>query len=244
MGERYRAIRNRRETSEFGQDASPEKYQAIRRPNMEEQDYSSCFKDVKEFEESRELEPCLDTFQQEKWEGLEEEERKAAISELADYNAEELGIEEPPDIDYYWGENANEYGGYSYERNRIFINEYNMNDSLEMVDTVSHEYRHCYQYERANKMETIQDMQFRDGFDNYIEPDTDYDAYNNQYVEVDAREYAKSIVDQVKEKQDGLSESTYEALVKEVLLSKDEWENCFIDEDFEFKEERYENDTE
>lgn len=72
-----------------------------------------------------------------------------------------------------------------------------MGNAAETADTISHEYRHCYQHERAEKLETERDLEFKEGFDNYIDPENDYFAYKNQLVEKDAREYADVVKNRI-----------------------------------------------
>ena len=139
----------------------------------------------------------LSPFKQGNWEQLTIQEQKQAIEKLADYNAEILGVEDKPRIVYYNVEDPCDFGGYSAKQNAIYINEYNMYDAAEITDTISHEYRHKYQYERAEKLETERDLEFKEGFDNYIRAEDDYQGYKEQLVEADARAYAKVIQDKI-----------------------------------------------
>ena len=139
----------------------------------------------------------LSPFKQEKWEQLSVQEQKQAIEKLADYNAEILGVEDKPRIVYYNAEDPCDYGGYSAKQNTIYINEYNMNDAAETADTISHEYRHKYQHERADKLETERDLEFKEGFDNYIRAEDDYRGYKEQLVESDARAYAQVVKEKI-----------------------------------------------
>ena len=72
-----------------------------------------------------------------------------------------------------------------------------MHDAAETADTISHEYRHKYQHERAEKLETERDLAFKDGFDNYIRAEDDYQGYKEQLVEADARAYAQAVKEQI-----------------------------------------------
>lgn len=135
----------------------------------------------------------LSEFQQERWEKLTVEEQKEAIEKLGDYNAEILGVEEKPSIIYYEKRDPSAFGGFSERENAIYINEYNMGNASETADTISHEYRHCYQHMRAEKLENERDFAFKEGFENYIRPEDDYAGYKEQLVEADAREYAENI---------------------------------------------------
>lgn len=138
------------------------------------------------------------------WENLTLDEQKRAVERLADYNADILGIEDKPYIVYYSHEDSSDFGGFSAEQNVIYINEYTMGDAAETADTVSHEYRHKYQHERAEKLECERDLEFKEGFEDYIRPEDDYQAYREQFVEADARAYA----DAVREKIDSYDSAT------------------------------------
>lgn len=139
----------------------------------------------------------LSPFKQGNWEQLTIQEQKQAVEKLADYNAEILGVEDKPRIVYYNAEDPCDFGGYSAKQNAIYINEYNMHDAAETADTISHEYRHKYQHERAEKLETERDLGFKDGFDNYIRAEDDYQGYKEQLVESDARAYAQIVKDKI-----------------------------------------------
>lgn len=140
---------------------------------------------------------ALSPFKQGNWEQLTIQEQKQAVEKMADYNAEILGVEDKPRIIYYNAEDPCDFGGYSAKQNAIYINEYNMHDAAETADTISHEYRHKYQHERAEKLETERDLEFKDGFDNYIRADDDYQGYKEQLVEADARAYAQIVKDKI-----------------------------------------------
>ena len=139
----------------------------------------------------------LSPFKLGNWEQLTIQEQKQAVEKLADYNAEILGVEDKPRIIYYNAEDPCDFGGYSAKQNAIYINEYNMHDAAETADTISHEYRHKYQHERAEKLETERDLEFKDGFDNYIRAEDDYQGYKEQLVEADARAYAQIVKDKI-----------------------------------------------
>ena len=159
------------------------------------------------FTDEARAQEVLSSFKQDSWEELNLREQKRAIEKLADYNADILGIEDKPKIIYYNAEDPSDFGGYSEKLNAIYINEYNMNNAAETADTISHEYRHKYQHERAEKLETERDLEFREGFDNYIRAEDDYAGYKNQLVESDARAYAQLIKDKIQ----SYSESSSEA---------------------------------
>lgn len=149
----------------------------------------------------------LSPFKQGNWEQLTIQEQKQAVERLADYNAEILGVEDKPKIVYYNAEDPCDFGGYSAMQNAIYINEYNMHDATETADTISHEYRHKYQHERAEKLETDRDLEFKEGFDNYIRAEDDYQGYKEQLVEADARAYAQIVKDKISSYSENSSEN-------------------------------------
>ena len=146
---------------------------------------------------------ALSPFKQEKWEQLSVQEKKQAVEKLADYNAEILGIEDKPQIVFFNKppkDGMIERGYYDPNNNSIFINEHCLNDSANIADTVSHEYRHKYQHQRADILENERDLAFRENFDNYQSAGNDYAsylAYRNQLVEVDARAYGQVIREKI-----------------------------------------------
>ena len=74
-------------------------------------------------------------------------------------------------------------------------------DPAVALETYAHEFRHAYQAEQVSRH---QKPQFRHLVDDpeaaaewqheYIAPDTDYEAYHNQPVEKDARDFAEALV--------------------------------------------------
>ena len=125
------------------------------------------------------------------------EQQKEAIAELGDNVAKELGLQNKPDVKFYNNDDSTDFGGYSASENAIYINENNMGDASEAADTIAHESRHCWQHERAENPVTPEDIKYKENFDNYIPPDFDYDEYRNQPVEMDARDYASNILENI-----------------------------------------------
>lgn len=156
------------------------------------------------FMDKRKAEDILAPFREENWEKLSVWEQKQAVAQLAEYNAEILGVEDKPAIRYYLREDSSDFGGFSQKHNTIYVNEYNLHDATETADTISHEYRHKYQHERAEKLENERDLAFKEGFEDYIRPEDDYFAYKNQLVEADARKYAVAVQTQITQARDNL----------------------------------------
>ena len=146
------------------------------------------------------LDSSLESFQPETWENLSVDEQKAAMSDLADYVKDVIGFDNPPRIVYYNNPVAGDYGGYSPSTNTLEVNEYMLYDSDEAADTVAHELWHAYQHERALNPQSAKDYQYQYGFDNYIRPDVDFAAYQDQLVEAEARAFAQQFKDRLSTK--------------------------------------------
>lgn len=149
------------------------------------------------FENTARISEILTDFKGENWERLSLDDQKETVNRLADFNADILGIENKPRIEYYNNEDNGDFGGFSEQDNTMYINEYNMGDSIETADTIAHEYRHVFQQQRSLNPIFEQDYQFRENFDNPISASRDYAAYHDQIVESDARSYAQSFKDYI-----------------------------------------------
>lgn len=143
------------------------------------------------------LDSFLESFQPETWENLTVDEQKAAMSDLAGYVNDVIGFDNPPQIVYYNNPVAGDYGGYSPSTNTLEVNEYMLYESDEAADTVAHELWHAYQHERALNPQSAKDYQYQYGFDNYIRPDVDLTAYQDQLVEAEARAFAQQFKDRL-----------------------------------------------
>ena len=109
----------------------------------------------------------------------------------------ELGIEKIPEVTIT-NDGDNAYGYYDQNKNLISINEKYTNNPVEVVNTIAHELRHAYQHYRAEVLESWGDALFKVNYDNYISPMQlsnggwlFFTDYQDQYVEVDARAFAK-----------------------------------------------------
>lgn len=154
-------------------------------------------KEQQEGNDCRDIGEIMEAFQSGNWEGLSDDARKEAIDELGEYVAQDLGLKNKPKIEFYNNEDSGDFGSFSADENTIYINEYNMDNAVETADTISHETRHCYQHECAESPKTEQDYAFKDNFENYVTPDMDFEGYEDQIVEADAREYAQAYRDMI-----------------------------------------------
>lgn len=143
------------------------------------------------------LDNKLDNFQENKWNDLSLEEQKQSMTGLADYVADETRNRNPPEIVFRDDMNDGEYGGYSPETNTLEINENMLDDSAEAADTVAHEMWHAYQQQCALDPASEKGREYQEGFDNYISPEYDFEGYQNQMVEAEAREFAQGFKDRL-----------------------------------------------
>jgi len=142
------------------------------------------------FNDTEQMRELVEPFKPDVWEGLDLEERKHALIEFQRFNNELLGLNPSPDIDFYDNPQEGDYGGYSPGDNAIHINEYMLYDAAEALDTIAHESRHAYQHIRADNPQTSRDFEFAENFENYTSAEDDFEAYQAQIVEADARAYA------------------------------------------------------
>jgi len=168
-------------------------------PNQEVPiDYETVFEGLDEYnfdgkdynQNSEQLNSLLEGFKEDNWNNIELEGQKEQMTGLFDYVNDVIGLENPPNIEYYNKPEQGDYGGYNPATNTLSINEYMLYDSNEAADTVAHELWHAYQHERAANPQSPKGFQYQFGFDNYIRPGDDFDGYQSQLVEAEARAFA------------------------------------------------------
>lgn len=109
--------------------------------------------------------------------------------------AEKLEIENRPAIEFYES-NPCDCGAFDPDRNVICINQNNFDDPEEIINTIAHETRHAYQFQKAENPENYMDLLYAYNFANYISPYMDEDGYVNfidyqdQLIEAEARAFA------------------------------------------------------
>ena len=146
---------------------------------------------------SEQLGAVLDNFQEGKWNDLTLEEQKQSMTGLADHVANMTGNKNPPEIVFRDDMNDGEYGGYSPDTNTLEINQNMLGDSAEAADTVAHEMWHAYQQQCALDPTSELGRAYQEGFDNYISPEYDFEGYQNQMVEAEARDFAQGFKDKL-----------------------------------------------
>jgi len=161
-------------------------------------DYDEVFEGLDEYDfdgkdfnqNSEQLNNLLVGFTEDNWNNMELEGQKEQINGFFNYVNDIIGLENPPNIEYYNEPEQGNYGGYNPATNTLSINEYMLYDSNEAADTVAHELWHAYQHERASNPQSPKDFQYQYGFENYIRPSDDFDGYQSQLVEAEARAFA------------------------------------------------------
>ena len=144
------------------------------------------------------LDAVLDNFQEDNWSDLSLDEQKQSMTDLANHVTNDIGIETPPEIVFCDDMPDGSYGGYNPETNTMEINENMLDDSVEAADTIAHELWHTHQQEIANDPSNPRAEEYQEGFDNYISPEFDFEGYQNQMVEAEARDYAQGFKDRLK----------------------------------------------
>jgi hypothetical protein len=143
------------------------------------------------------MDAVLDNFQQDRWSDLSLDEQKQSITDLADFVAADTGNENPPEIVFRDDMPDGSYGGYSPDTNTIEINVNMLDDNVEAADTIAHEMWHAHQEQTAKDPNNPRAVEYQEGFDNYISPEYDFEGYENQMVEAEAREYAQGFKDRL-----------------------------------------------
>jgi len=146
---------------------------------------------------SEQLDSLLDSFQEDKWSDLSLDEQKQSMTDLANYVAADTGNKNPPEIVFREDMPDGSYGGYNSESNTMEINVNMLDDSIEAADTVAHEMWHAHQQQEALDLTSERGREYQEGFDNYISPEYDFEGYQNQMVESEARDYAQGFKDRL-----------------------------------------------
>ena len=131
------------------------------------------------------------------WIYLDEDEKMEMIDTLSDKIGEMLELKEQPEVIYYDAD-ENDCGAYNQATNSIELNSSLLTSPEDLIETIAHELRHAYQYQKSRDPETRLDLLYRVNFENYISPISLGDGkyllftdYQDQLVEVEARAFAK-----------------------------------------------------
>lgn len=146
--------------------------------------------------QDKKLQEILNEFSEDNWNELSEPEKKELITEFATLLAEKLGIENIPKITFFEAD-KDFCGAFNHRDNVMEINRNIFDNPKELIDTIAHEMRHSYQYQRACIGETYTDILYAYNFLNYIEPQmvdkayVNFIDYQDQFIEAEARAFAK-----------------------------------------------------
>jgi predicted SprT family Zn-dependent metalloprotease len=151
------------------------------------------------------IDNVLDNFQESSWNDLSLEDQKQSMRDLADYVVAETGNKNPPEIVFRDDMEDGSYGGYNPESNTMEVNANMLDDSAEAADTIAHELWHAHQHQCALDPTSEKGHEYQEGFDNYISPEYDFEGYQNQMVEAEAREYAQGFKDRLAGMQGGVA---------------------------------------
>ena len=107
-----------------------------------------------------------------------------------------MGVEEKPRL-FLFENDENICGAYNNQTNTLELNRNILDKPKEVINTIAHETRHAYQYQRACTGETREDVLYAINFLNYVEPIqfegnyVNFNEYQNQLIEAEARAFAK-----------------------------------------------------
>ncbi len=138
-------------------------------------------------------EDVIKQFSEDKWVEMSTYDKKLMLEKLGNNIADDLGIVEKPRIRYY--NNSSKEAGFGYFDDKSYtinINEYYFNHGkapgFEMLDTMAHEYRHCWQFNNLG----FDDVSYSYiHYVSYSKKLGNWDAYYWQACEVDSRNYAE-----------------------------------------------------
>lgn len=146
------------------------------------------------------IEDFQSIFEESAWQSLNGFEMDDTIQYFKEAVASDLELNDVPSLGYYYEEDLADFGSYSSAENKIYINCVQLDYPENIVKTIAHEMRHCWQTDRINLPEEAQNeldkmLKFND--ENYIQPYDNYCAYWNQPIEVDARLYSDHVMSTV-----------------------------------------------
>lgn len=193
------------EVAESINDAPVNEYNEPFSGELSEQDIDTVYEGLNEYDfhgvdclqDVGRLDSSLENFTSENWENLSLEEQKDQMTDLAQYIIDVTGLENPPTIEFYNSGKDGDYGGFNRATNTLSINEHMLYQNDEAADTVAHELWHAYQYERASNPSTKLDHMYLENFNDYITPDDDFEGYQSQILESEARAFAQQIKDRL-----------------------------------------------
>ena len=158
------------------------------------------------------------------WENLSVKERNAYLNEYYAQAGQALGIDTKGvyvadlyEIEGYGTQGVNRGDGYLGIDIRLVADPSQLG---ELLNTTTHEMRHQLQFDACRNHDTFPDIpqetldQWEYEFTNYIDPSYDFEGYESQAVETDARAFAEEVVD------DYLSEAGNDTYSLDIPLAK------------------------
>ena len=145
---------------------------------------------------AKEIQEALAPFNTSEWAKLNGFDKEKAIVNLESTIAIMLGVKDRPRIEFFEGDKW-DCGSYVPNKNVIKINKNNLDSPSELVNTIAHETRHAYQFQRACNIENYMDFLYAYNFKHYITPTLTENGYINfieyqdQLVEAEARAFAE-----------------------------------------------------
>ena len=186
-------------------ESAANEYNELFSGELSERDIDTVYEGLSEYdfhgvdclENPERLDASLENFTAENWENLSIDEQKEQMTDLAQYIIDVTGLENPPSIEFYNNAQEGDYGGFDRTTNTLSINEYMLYQNDEAADTVAHELWHALQHQHANQPRTKLDYMYRENLDNYIRPEDDFEGYQAQIIESEARAFAQQIKDRL-----------------------------------------------
>lgn len=129
------------------------------------------------------------------WKHLTKYEKFQVMDSFCHVLSDKLDIKNPPKLLLFEDEWTH-HGEFVPDRNLVRINGNILNEPMEVVETIAHEMRHAYQFQRAHIDETREDALYAYNFEHYINPKQVEDKYinfidyQNQLVDAEARAFA------------------------------------------------------
>lgn len=150
------------------------------------------------FSDLFDMNEVLEFFEPEIFDQLSDDEKAFVIDILKEKLIEELQLANPPEVVIAELDDEAINGFLAPEFNAVVINAGLLKDGGQLRNTLAHEMRHAWQHERVEQPEELQttfDKALKENFENYIAAEDNYRLYRSQLGEMDAREFATRLVE-------------------------------------------------
>ncbi len=142
------------------------------------------------------------------WQDLILKEKMNVLETIAHIELNELGVYDIPTLRYDYLDDP-VLGEYIDANNTIILNKEYINEGypIDIIETIIHECRHKYQYMTLSSYDSNEEdtayynyvALVKESIDNYIEYSEDEEGYYNNYVEIDATNYADMRIEAYKQ---------------------------------------------